>query len=282
MSSSTPLFGGSDRDWPAFEPVNDTIRGGASSSSWKVDPTTNIGNFSGNLDITALGGAGFASQSATFEPPLRLGKRSRTAGLFITFLASSPSLARSPSVRPKSQPRQPHKLVLALKEEKPLRRPDGRRESVTVYQYTIDLDDYSEELTLTFGEDEEKRGFGDEMEKEGKARTAVTVLAKWDQFRPTYRGRPKEDADPLDPGQIYELSFMCRSNFGEQAGPFSFDVVSLAIAPRCASSSGGFRRWFRNIVEAVRNSLARVWRSLAAFITSGRGGRGGDGAVRLP
>ena len=96
----------------------------------------------------------------------------------------------------------PHKLVVALKEEQPSRRPDGRRESVTVYQYTIDLSDYRDELDSALGDDEEKRIGTEEEEKRGRA--SVTVLAKWDQFRPTYRGRPKEDADPLDPEQIYE------------------------------------------------------------------------------
>lgn len=73
---------------------------------------------------------------------------------------------------------------------------------MTVYQYTIDLSDYRDELDSALGDDEEKRIGTEEEEKRGRA--SVTVVAKWDQFRPTYRGRPKEDADPLDPEQIYE------------------------------------------------------------------------------
>lgn len=73
---------------------------------------------------------------------------------------------------------------------------------MTVYQYTIDLDDYRDDLESAPGDDEEKRVGNEEEEKEGRA--SVTVLAKWDHFTPTYRGRPKEDADPLDPEHIYE------------------------------------------------------------------------------
>lgn len=43
-----PLFGRLC-EWPSFEPVNDTVRGGKSTSSWRVDPRTNIGSFTGLL-----------------------------------------------------------------------------------------------------------------------------------------------------------------------------------------------------------------------------------------
>ncbi|GAA5878663.1 hypothetical protein JCM3774_000443 [Rhodotorula dairenensis] len=271
---SKPLFGGPECSWPAFEPVNDTVRGGASTSSWTVDPSTNIGTFSGVLDITALGGAGFASQSASFEPPLRLGSRSRTAGLLVTFIASSFGASSTAAGS-----KRPYKLVLALKEEKPSRRPDGRRESVTVYQYTIDLNDYRDDLEDDRDVSDVEKGVVADAEKQT---TSVTVLARWDQFKPTYRGRPKEDADPLNPEQIYELSFMCRSNFGEQAGEFSFDVVSLAIAPASHGRSfGGFGlAWFRHLFQIVTMRLASAWAFVASIFPGRRGG--GGGAVRLP
>lgn len=76
---------------------------------------------------------------------------------------------------------------------------------MTVYQYTVDLDDYRDNLHPAEWEeanddaDLEKGAVADE-----EKHTSVTVLARWDQFQPTYRGRPQQDADPLDPEQVYE------------------------------------------------------------------------------
>lgn len=149
-------------------------------------------------DITALGGAGFASQSATFgkDAPLSLGTRHETSGLLITFVVPS-----SDDSRPSTGPARPHRLVVALKEEKPVRRPDGRRESVTVYQFTVDFAHYAGSFSGGKEGDLDKGGRAGEAKEEEQ----VTVLAKWDEFKPTYRGRPKEDATPLDPSSIYEL-----------------------------------------------------------------------------
>lgn len=77
---------------------------------------------------------------------------------------------------------------------------------------------------------------------------------------------------------------MCRSNFGDQAGPFHFDIVSLAVAGTSRDSQSGSRfrdrvaSWFRAVVEVVKTGWARVW----GLVTGVCGGGGSSsGAVRL-
>lgn len=73
---------------------------------------------------------------------------------------------------------------------------------------------------------------------------STKVLAKWDDFRPTRRGKPVENAKPLDLGKIKSFSIMVRrwviilfvprlilrdsSFFGEQQGDFSLQIASIA------------------------------------------------------
>ncbi|KAL3420844.1 complex I intermediate-associated protein 30 [Phlyctema vagabunda] len=65
-SSSLALFGGalpwSPLDWTASD---DRVRGGKSQSYLDCDPSSPTAEFHGNLDLTALGTAGFASQRTT-------------------------------------------------------------------------------------------------------------------------------------------------------------------------------------------------------------------------
>ncbi|KAK6836553.1 complex I intermediate-associated protein 30 [Apiospora arundinis] len=58
-----PLLGGT-LPWSAslWTAVDDSVRGGNSSSHLDIDTTKNEATFAGYLDITTLGGAGFASQ----------------------------------------------------------------------------------------------------------------------------------------------------------------------------------------------------------------------------
>lgn len=75
---------------------------------------------------------------------------------------------------------------------------------------------------------------------------------------------------------------MCRSNFGEQAGDFSFDLVSLAIA---SPHPRGVGTWFRHFLEIVMAPFAWTW-NLVAGLFREQGGSGGEcageGAIRLP
>ncbi|GAA5932277.1 uncharacterized protein JCM15063_001177 [Sporobolomyces koalae] len=245
---SQELLYGLSHPWPTFRAVNDTIRGGKSTSSLVVSPTSNLATFTGELDITALGGAGFASQSTTFDPTRLSLPRHSYSGLSLTIVL--PHTLRD-SRKEKCDPVQPHKFVVVLKNTKPATRPDGRRESVLSYEFEFDVDHLVEHEW--FQDDKQRR---------------VQVDAVWEQFVATYRGRPKQDAEPLDPASIYELSFMCRSSFGYQAGPFALDIVSVSA-----------------IRQQQRTSLERIWTRVMAWFSSLRswvtGRSTADGTARL-
>ncbi|GAA5947821.1 hypothetical protein JCM3765_001099 [Sporobolomyces pararoseus] len=263
---SFELLYGAQKPWPDFHAVNDTIRGGKSSSSFTVSSDSNFATFSGLLDITALGGAGFASQATTFEttrlslPPATFSGLSLSLSL-PTHSFDNSRLDEEEKVE-SSKPSNPTRFVLILKNTKPPTRPDGRRESVVSYEFEFDVEELAKKTVEGYS-DEEKR-------------TVVEVEAEWKDFKATYRGRPKQDAPELDPSDIYELSFMCRSNFGSQAGPFSLDIVSLSAIRHDSTlrNRGGIIGFFQRIWTNLSNWLfgLRLW-------LAGSGRR--DGSVRL-
>ncbi|KAL3435932.1 complex I intermediate-associated protein 30-domain-containing protein [Aspergillus tetrazonus] len=54
------------------------------------------------------------------------------------------------------------------------------------------------------------------------------VAVKWEDFRPTYRGKEVRGVEPLDRKAIKRFSIMMRSFFGEQGGYFTLSIVSIA------------------------------------------------------
>ncbi|KAF5502118.1 Uncharacterized protein CGCA056_v014476 [Colletotrichum aenigma] len=64
------------------------------------------------------------------------------------------------------------------------------------------------------------------------------VKILWSDFKPTYRGKPKLDAKPLDLSSIKRISFMMRSFFGEQEGDFTLTVAHLAAISDRPTSPG--------------------------------------------
>ncbi|GAA5879618.1 hypothetical protein JCM8547_003549 [Rhodosporidiobolus lusitaniae] len=263
------LLYGDTRPWPAFEAVNDSIRGGKSTSSWTVG-AGNVARFSGHLDIIALGGAGFASQSTTFTPRLSLNPRG-SPGLHLTFIPPTLPLTSEKNTLSLLPPYEPYRYVLLLKNDKPERREDGRRESVVVYEWELNVKEFEEVRVGGKRGDGRKKEEDEEKLLSGKEKEAVTVLARWGKFKPHYRGKEKPDAEPLDPSSIYELSFMCRSNFGDQAGDFSLDIVSLAEAPKEGKLDKA-KSW---VLLALQ--LLRQWKEWLA----GLFGRGKVGGVKL-
>lgn len=149
------------------------MRGGKSQSYLVVtpgsagpdgsDPTVpSQATFSGHLDITALGGAGFASQRTVDDfPPLDLSGYDT----LVLDVASSDS----------------KKYTITLKDEVLPRRPDGRDQSTVSWEY-------------------------DFVAETGPVRVAIPFR----DFQPTYRGRPKPDAEPLDLSSVKRLSFLMR------------------------------------------------------------------------
>lgn len=177
-----------------FVSVDDTVRGGSSHSAMRLVEDTEAFHgaidFTGFLDTTTLGGAGFASQAYSHPIPGHSLDPESYSGLSLTFtplplqsLSSSfPGGGKGPV----------QSYVLNLKTEKPKRRPDGRRESQLVYEWKIDVP----------------------QKAEAKQHDALHAQASWSQFVATYRGRPVEDAPLLDPSRIQEWSVMARSDFG--------------------------------------------------------------------
>jgi hypothetical protein len=116
--------------------------------------------FYGDLDITALGGAGFASQRSVGTLHLDL---SGYEGIVV-------SVAKSDG----------KKYTLILKDEILPKRSDGREQSTVSWEFNF--------VCASTGE----------------------VYARWDDFMPTYRGKEKPDARPLDLSGVKRVGIMVR------------------------------------------------------------------------
>ena len=91
--------------------------------------------------------------------------------------------------------------TLTVSNEIAEKRPDGRNKSTVLYEYSF--------MTMN--------GVG------------LSVKIGWDQFKPMYRGKPKEYAPKLDISKIRRWSFMIRSFFDTQCGDFSLEIMSLHL-----------------------------------------------------
>ncbi|KAK7741680.1 hypothetical protein SLS62_010917 [Diatrype stigma] len=149
------------------------------------NPTSVV--FYGDLDITALGGAGFASQ--------------RSVDALSWDLAAYQGL--SVGIRTGDA----KKYTVILKDSVLPKRPDGREQSTVSWEYDFEVSSCPE------------------------------IVIPWHAFRPTYRGKPKPDAEPLAPGSVKRIGIMCRSFFGEQEGPFRLELDHIA-----AVTSAGLRQ----------------------------------------
>ncbi|MCJ1395795.1 hypothetical protein MMC18_008681 [Xylographa bjoerkii] len=56
------------------------------------------------------------------------------------------------------------------------------------------------------------------------------VWVPWKEFKATYRGREKKDAEPLKKGEIRRFSIMMRSFFEKQEGDFELVLASISAA----------------------------------------------------
>jgi hypothetical protein len=150
---------GSPWDLKAWTDSDDRVRGGKSQSYLTASPEG--ARFHGNLDITALGGAGFASQ--------------RTVGILNLNISEYDGLVLAVAKADADK-----RFTLTLKDEVLPKRDDGRDQSSISWEY---------DFTATPGRD---------------------VVIRWSDLKPTYRGRPKPDAKPLDTAGIKRVSFMMR------------------------------------------------------------------------
>lgn len=137
--------------------------------------------FSGHLDITALGGAGFASQRTADDFPSPPWDVSGYDALVLDVDAAGAA--------ERTRAKKDKKYTVTLKDEILPRRPDGRDQSTVSWEYDF----------VVGGP-----GSGTGGEKN------VVVVIPFKDFKPTYRGRPKPDAEPLDLSALKRLSFMMR------------------------------------------------------------------------
>ncbi|KAL4903588.1 hypothetical protein BDW74DRAFT_155789 [Aspergillus multicolor] len=176
------LFGGphpwSQQDWTSQD---DRVRGGSSISHLTLSSDKSSAAFTGTLDITTLGGAGFASQRTTLDKSWDL---SGYDGLELDV-----DTAKSDE----------KKYTLILKDAKGILPPrdDGRERSGLSWE--VDFEP-----------------------KHGK------VCVKWEDLRPTYRGKEFRDVAPLNLKAVRRFSLMMRSFFGTQEGEFKLAVKSIA------------------------------------------------------
>ncbi|KAL9534655.1 hypothetical protein SMMN14_00545 [Sphaerulina musiva] len=206
------LFGGSKgwhpQDWTASD---DRVRGGKSISY--LDCTSETGTFRGNLDITTLGGAGFASQRTTQEDAEW--DLSRYAGIELW-------IAQADEKR----------YTFNLKDE--LLPPDpntGREQASVSYECDFELPPQTQP--------------GDTHDK--------TVFIPWASFNATYRGRPQEDAKPINLKSVKRFSVMMRSFFGTQEGNFSLSIKSICALPQVPKHANLQQRDAGNVLEKVQH-----------------------------
>ncbi|KAK6530597.1 hypothetical protein TWF281_007437 [Arthrobotrys megalospora] len=223
----TYLFGGEKKWEPEFWTASDDrVRGGRSQSYLKISEDKSTATFHGDLDITALGGAGFASQ------------RTKDA-------AGGPwDLSKADGVCIGLGEVDSRIYTLVLKDTILPKRPDGREQSTISYEFSFSV------VNTTDNEPEEANTLetsppADISEKpyalllprqavissKGVPPAPITICVPWRAFHPYYRGKRKPEDGPLDPldrSKIKRISIMCRSMFGKQFGPFSAEVESIS------------------------------------------------------
>ncbi|OAG41692.1 hypothetical protein AYO21_04156 [Fonsecaea monophora] len=175
---------------------DDRVRGGKSQSFLESRGTAAY--FHGTLDITALGGAGFASQRTVGED--QHWNLESFAGIEVSI-----DLSRSDD----------NVYTLILKDELlPPNASDGREQATVSWEY-----DFSKSKCRPFPQ----------IDSSTTTTTSSyqSVFVPWDHFKPTYRGKLVNTPKSLDLSNIKRVSIMIRSFFGSQHGDFHVRVLSL-------------------------------------------------------
>lgn len=142
------------------------------------------------LDTKTLGGAGFASQK-TVDVSLHW-DLSDTTGIVLDILKAD----GTDTIQLHAD--EGKRYTLTASNEIAEKRPDGRDASTLLYEYSFDTNN-------------------------GRMRKYV----EWTEFKPMYRGKPQNDAAPLNAADIRRWSFMIRSFFNQQHGEFSMSIRSV-------------------------------------------------------
>ncbi|KAF8334860.1 uncharacterized protein EI90DRAFT_3120616 [Cantharellus anzutake] len=228
-----------------FSAVDDTVREGGTSKSYMTVvkfPHANTACFQGFLDTTTLRGAGFASQAYYGPLPAELSP-STHSGIKLTLLVpiepSGVDATKTSSFTPGGGLHSVTRYVLSFKTDAPQREPDGGRGSVITYDLAFEPSSPSPDPSSPWSRSalEAARdridmaswntGLGGRTVL-GQTKL-VTLGASWSDFVPTHRGKevPRDKAPLLDPSEVKVISFMARSDFGEQSGPFELHIISL-------------------------------------------------------
>ncbi|CAH0056448.1 unnamed protein product [Clonostachys solani] len=204
-SAYLDLFGGTQK-WDASEWVtsDDRVRGGSSVSRLAVSDDGRAATFTGHLDTSTLGGAGFASQRTrgTLHQDL-----SAYDGLLITVTGGDSK-----------------RYAVTLKDDIPGRRDDGRDLSGVSWEADFALSSGAGEGTNESSHADQQT----ETTTRASATDGQQVYLPWGQFKATYRGRPKPDAEPLDLTDVKRFGIMMRSFFDQQHGDFSISISAIA------------------------------------------------------
>ncbi|KAI9684736.1 MAG: hypothetical protein M1829_000111 [Trizodia sp. TS-e1964] len=62
----------------------------------------------------------------------------------------------------------------------------------------------------------------------GDSTISFQQFIPWSSFTPTFRGRERKDAPPIDTSRVKRMSLMMRSFFDAQEGPFSLTIRSIS------------------------------------------------------
>lgn len=105
---------------------------------------------------------------------------------------------------------------------------DGKRYTFVLKDEILPLmDDGREQSTISY-------------EYDFSAAGNYSVFVPWSELKPTYRGKEKDDAPPLNTKSVKRWSFMMRSFFGSQEGDFSVEIKSVKAVSRPEDPEAGF------------------------------------------
>jgi hypothetical protein len=105
---------------------------------------------------------------------------------------------------------------------------DGKRYTFVLKDEILPLmDDGREQSTISY-------------ENDFSAAGNYSVFVPWSELKPTYRGKEKDDAPPLNTKSVKRWSFMMRSFFGSQEGDFSVEIKSVKAVSRPEDPEAGF------------------------------------------
>ena len=196
--------------------VTDQVRGGSSTAF--LAPASehlavNAVLFSGHLDTSTLGGAGFASVTTkTVDVDASTHDQDKGESAEMTWDLSAYdglqlTLGTSDAKR----------YALTLKDAVPSgKRNDSREKAGISWEAEFNCTEGVEEALILNGE-EARHMRGERI-----------IWLPWSKFKPTYRGREKDDAPPLQLRNIRRFGLMMRSFFDQQDGDFALQVTSIA------------------------------------------------------